>query len=232
MSSNKIMVVDDDPEIREVLSILLSNEGYTVIAAEDGYRAVELVKVERDIDLIVMDIMMPRLSGIEACKIIREESMVPVLFLTAKSHEQDKMEAYTEGGDDYLVKPFSKTELLMKIKSLIRRYKEYVGKPEKKNDSTIGGNIVIDRKTRCAIKEGRYISLTDKEFAIMQFFVQHRGEIVGNKELYEGVWADNYLPSDGNTIMVHILNLRKKLEDNVNQPTLIQTIWGKGYRVD
>ncbi|MCR4712469.1 MAG: response regulator transcription factor [Clostridia bacterium] len=231
MAQNKILIVDDDPDIREVVSILLGSEGYKVVQAENGPAAVEMVYQDRSIDLVIMDIMMPGMSGVEACERIRQRSTVPVLFLTAKSQEQDKVEAYSEGGDDYLVKPFSQTELLMKVKSLLRRYTEYQ-KPQAGQTPSFGDNIRLDGKRRCAIKGDKRIPLTDKEYAIMHFFVEHRGEIVGNKELYEGVWNDSYLPSDGNTVMVHILNLRKKLEEDANHPQIIKTIWGKGYTVE
>ena len=231
MAQNKILIVDDDPDIREVVSILLGSEGYKVVQAENGQAAVEMVYQDRSIDLVIMDIMMPGMSGVEACERIRQRSTVPVLFLTAKSQEQDKVEAYSEGGDDYLVKPFSQTELLMKVKSLLRRYTEYQ-KPQAGQTPSFGDNIRLDGKRRCAIKGDKRIPLTDKEYAIMHFFVEHRGEIVGNKELYEGVWNDSYLPSAGNTVMVHILNLRKKLEEDANHPQIIKTIWGKGYTVE
>lgn len=231
MKERKILIVDDDPNIREVLSILLGSEGYVVEQAEDGTTAIEKIKGDRNFDLVILDIMMPGISGVEACTEIRKCSKVPVLFLTAKSQDQDKVDAYTEGGDDYLVKPFSQTELLMKVKSLIRRYNEYQAAPEEEV-TMLGSNITIDEKTHFAVKEGKKIRLTEKEFAILQYFIDHRGEIVGNKDLYEGVWGESYLPSDGNSIMVHILNLRKKLEDDVNHPTLIKTIWGKGYKVE
>ncbi len=233
MGQNKILIVDDDPDIREVVAILLGSEGYQVIQAENGGTAVELVYSDRTIDLVILDIMMPGVNGIEACEMIRQKSTVPVLFLTAKSQEQDKVDAYTLGGDDYLVKPFSQTELLMKVKSLLRRYKEYqksvIPAP---SVTALSDNVRLDSKRRCAVKDGKPIPLTDKEYAIIRFFVEHRGEIVGNKEIYEGVWNDSYLPSDGNTVMVHILNLRKKLEEDQNHPELIKTIWGKGYKVE
>ena len=125
MMQYKILVVDDDPNIREVLTVLLGSEGYVVDQAENGEIALEKIKEHKQVDLVILDIMMPGMSGVEVCAKIRETSSVPVLFLTAKSQEQDKVEAYSEGGDDYLVKPFSQTELLMKVKSLLRRYKEY-----------------------------------------------------------------------------------------------------------
>ncbi|MGC2873614.1 response regulator transcription factor [Ihubacter sp. rT4E-8] len=232
MNQSKILIVDDDPNIREVLSVLLGSEGYIVSQAEDGTAALEIIHDDKDIDLVILDIMMPGMSGVEVCARIREKSKVPVLFLTAKSQEQDKVDAYTEGGDDYLVKPFSQTELLMKVKSQLRRYTEYQGKAVPKAVPTIGGVISIDAKTRSAIKGDKRIPLTDKEYDILQYFMEHRGEIVENKSLYEGVWNEKYLPSAGNTIMVHVLNLRKKLEEDANNPKLIKTVWGKGYRVE
>lgn len=229
----KILIVDDEPDIREVVSVLLGSEGYRVVQAENGGSAVEMVYADKDIDLVLLDIMMPGMTGVETCEMIRKRSNVPILFLTAKSQDQDKVEAYSGGGDDYLVKPFSQTELIMKVKSLLRRYKEYQ-KPAQSAQSRpmLGNNIFLDPKSRSAVKDDKRIPLTEKEYAIMQYFADHRGEIVGNKDLYEGVWRENYLPSDGNTVMVHILNLRKKLEEDANHPELIKTIWGKGYRVE
>lgn len=233
MVQNKILIVDDDPNIREVLSVLLGSEGYSVEQAEDGSTALEKVNKDKTIDLVILDIMMPGMSGVEVCTKLRETSRVPVMFLTAKSQDQDKVEAYTEGGDDYLVKPFSQTELLMKVKSLLRRYKEYQGNAAPVQASrTIGGNISVDGKTRAAVKDGKKIPLTDKEYDILRYFMEHIGEIVENKDLYEGVWGEKYLPSAGNTIMVHVLNLRKKLEEDANNPKIIKTVWGKGYKVE
>ncbi len=232
MNQNKILIVDDDPNIREVLSVLLGSEGYVVDQAENGDTALEKLGADPSIDLVILDIMMPGMSGVEVCARLRETSKVPVLFLTAKSQDQDKVAAYTGGGDDYLVKPFSQTELLMKVKSQLRRYTEYQGKGVPKTAQTIGGVISIDAKTRSAIKGDKKIPLTDKEYDILQYFMEHRGEIVENKALYEGVWGEKYLPSAGNTIMVHVLNLRKKLEEDANNPKLIKTVWGKGYKVE
>lgn len=233
MEQYRILIVDDDPNIREVLSVLLGSEGYAVTQAENGEAALSIVESGASLDLVILDIMMPGLSGVEVCTRIRQSSSVPVLFLTAKSQDQDKIEAYNQGGDDYLVKPFSQTELLMKVKSLLRRYKEYYDKfPPKAAEPTIGGNISIDRKARAALKDGEKIPLTDKEYDILRYFIEHRGEIVENKSLYEGVWGEKYLPSAGNTIMVHVLNLRKKLEEDVAKPKIIKTVWGKGYKVE
>lgn len=232
MEQNRLLIVDDDPNIREVLSVLLGSEGYQIDQAEDGETALEKIYGGQDLDLVILDVMMPGISGVEVCGRIREKSTVPVLFLTAKSQDQDKVEAYTEGGDDYLVKPFSQTELLMKVKSLLRRYKTYRGKALSEKEETLGGNISIDAKTRSVRKGEQKIGLTEKEFEILLYFHEHRGEVVGNRELYENVWGEKYLLSANNTIMVHVLNLRKKLEEDVNKPKLIKTVWGKGYKVE
>ncbi|WP_027869740.1 response regulator transcription factor [Eubacterium sp. AB3007] len=233
MMDKKILIVDDDPNIREVLAVLLGSDSYDVEAAEDGKQAVDRVTGGGHYDLIILDIMMPNMDGVEACARIREHSSVPILFLTAKDQDQDKVEAYTSGGDDFLVKPFSQTELLMKCKSLIRRHTEY-DKQEKvaSPDEVVVDNLVVDTRTRSARKGDLRINLTDKEFDILRYFIDHKGEVVQNKDLYENVWGESYLPSASNTIMVHVLNLRKKLEDDINKPRIIKTVWGKGYRIE
>lgn len=233
MMDKKILIVDDDPNIREVLAVLLGSDSYDVEAAEDGKQAVDRVTGGGHYDLIILDIMMPNMDGVEACARIREHSSVPILFLTAKDQDQDKVEAYTSGGDDFLVKPFSQTELLMKCKSLIRRHTEY-DKQEKvaSPDEVVVDNLVVDTRTRSARKGDLRINLTDKEFDILRYFIDHKGEMVQNKDLYENVWGESYLPSASNTIMVHVLNLRKKLEDDINKPRIIKTVWGKGYRIE
>lgn len=230
MENNKILIVDDDPDIREVLFVLLSGEGYLADTASDGMSAIEKIKNQKDFSLIILDIMMPGMTGIDTCSEIRNLSDAPVLFLTAKSGEQDKVEAYTSGGDDYLVKPFSKVELLMKVKALLRRYKPEHHDEIRKN--YFNETLFLDEKKKCAAEGEKQIPLTDKEYGILEFFLNHRGEVVEARTLYEGVWNEKYLPSAGNTIMVHILNLRKKLEVNPNKPEIIKTVWGKGYKVE
>lgn len=232
---NKILIVDDDPNIREVLSVLLSSEGYQVTAAENGETALAYVNEGTAWDVVILDIMMPDMDGIEVCRRIRERSSVPVLFLTAKSQDRDKVEAYSTGGDDFLVKPFSQTELLMKLKSLIRRHNEYdrtKSADQEGSSEVLAENVIVDVRTRSVKKNGKWVNLTDKEFDILRYFMEHRGTVVRNKDLYESVWGEPYMTSSGNTIMVHVLNLRKKLEDDVSNPQIIRTVWGKGYRVD
>lgn len=230
----QILVVDDDADIREVLRIHLENKGYLVLEAANGQDAVAAVTGNSDIDLIILDIMMPGLSGIDACTEIRKISSAPVLFLTAKSKESDKTEAYENGGDDYLVKPFSQAELLMKVYSLLRRYVVYKGKGEPvSNVSEIRlQDLLIDTAGRCVYRENQKIELTDTEFQVLMYLVKNKGKAKDAQAIYEGVWNDKFLLSSSNTVMVHILKLRKKLELDFNNPAIIRTVWGKGYQID
>lgn len=226
MSQIRILAVDDEPDLRSLLGILLKNKGYEVLEAASGQEAVELLRSEPRIDLVIMDIMMPGLDGIQACAEIRKFSTVPMLFLTAKSQLSDKAEAYASGGDDYLAKPFSQNELMMKVESLTRRYRVYKGKQEDSAEL----DITLDEGRSCAVRNGQRIDLTDKEFAILRFFYRNRGRTLDVQTVYEGVWGEKYMPSSNNTVMVHILNLRKKLELDPANPKLIRTVWGKGYQ--
>ena len=226
MNTIRILAVDDEPDLRALLRILLKNRGYEVLEAASGQEAVDIVRSEPRIDLVIMDIMMPGLNGVEACAEIRKFSTVPMLFLTAKTQIADKAEAYGSGGDDYLAKPFSQNELMMKVESLTRRYRIYKGK----KDTSVGPDITLDESRSCAIRNGQKIDLTDKEFAILRFFFRNRGKTLDVQTVYEGVWGEKFLPSSNNTVMVHILNLRKKLELDPANPKLIRTVWGKGYQ--
>ena len=226
MSQIRILAVDDEPDLRSLLRILLKNKGYEVLEAASGQEAVELLRSEPRIDLVIMDIMMPGLNGVQACAEIRKFSTVPMLFLTAKSQLSDKAEAYASGGDDYLAKPFSQNELMMKVESLTRRYRVYKGKQEDIADL----DLTLDEGRSCAVRNGQRIDLTDKEFAILRFFFRNRGRTLDVQTVYEGVWGEKYMPSSNNTVMVHILNLRKKLELDPANPKLIRTVWGKGYQ--
>lgn len=231
MPQHKILIADDEPDIRQVLSILLKANGYETVEAEDGFAAVQAMRQDESIDLMILDIMMPGMDGVAACNAIRQFSAVPALFLTARTQDADKAAAYGNGGDDYLGKPFSQNELLMKVGSLIRRWCVYKGK-ERAEDTQSIGNITIDLKARAVFKNGANVGATDREFEILAYFMAHRGVPVDAKTLYENVWHEQHLPSSTNTVMVHILNLRKKLEDDLSSPRLIKTIWGKGYQID
>ncbi len=233
-SIQQILVVDDDVNIREVLRIQLENKGYAVLEAVNGKKAIDAVKKYPDIDLIILDIMMPILSGIDACNELRTITSAPILFLTAKSKVTDKAAAYNNGGDDYLVKPFSQAELIMKVQSLLRRYVVYKGKEELKIHSSELRlqDILIDTVNRLVFRETQKIELTDTEYQVLMYLIRNKGKANDARTIYEGVWNEKFLPNSHNTIMVHILNLRKKLELDYNNPTIIRTIWGKGYQID
>ncbi len=228
----KILIADDEIEIRKVLKLLLENAGYSIIEAQDGQKAVEAVREDREIDLCIMDIMMPSMNGIEATQKIREFSTLPVLFLTAKSLDSDKEAAYSGGGDDYLVKPFSSRELLMKVEALTRRYNTYSAKTAVGEAIRLWGGVVLMPESREVTKNGTSIDVRDKEMDMLIFLAKNRGKVVDSRTLYENVWEEMPLPSSNNTVTVHILNLRRKLEDDPSNPKIIRTVWGKGYQID
>ena len=230
----KILIVDDEREIRGILRILLEKQGYEVLEATNGRAAVKTVEEHADLDLCIMDIMMPQMDGIEATERIRAFSNVPVLFLTAKSLHDDRVKAYASGGDDYLVKPFVAQELLLKVEAMTRRYNSYRQKsvPDSDDVITVSSQVVINTQRREVLKRGQVIDMRDKEYEVLLCLVKHRGAPISPAELYETVWEEMPLPSSGNTVTVHILNLRRKLEDNPSSPKLIRTVWGKGYQID
>jgi DNA-binding response OmpR family regulator len=229
----RILVTDDERDIRQVLKLLLENSGYEVVEASDGAMAVDIIMEDSSIDLCIMDVMMPRMNGVDATKEIRRFSTVPVLFLTAKSLESHKEAAYSGGGDDYLVKPFSSRELMMKVEALTRRYNNYSAKEIVGGEAIrLWGGVVLFPETREVTKNGVPIDVRDKEMDVLIYLAKHRGNVINPRDLYEAVWEEMPLASSNNTITVHILNLRRKLEDNPSSPKLIRTIWGRGYQID
>lgn len=228
----KILIVDDESDIRKVVRLLLQSKGYSVIEASNGMSALQTVENE-SIDMIIMDIMMPHMSGIEATAEIRRFTMAPVLFLTARSMDNDKEQAYRSGGDDYLVKPFSSSELLLKVESLLRRYIIYKGRDEVQSGTvTLPGGVEVDIEHRTVRKNGENPGLRDKEREIFFYLFEHRGEVVSSDALFEAVWGEKALPSSANNVMVNMLGIRKKLEDDPSTPQIIKTVWGKGYRFE
>lgn len=224
-----ILVVDDEQDIRRIIRILLESSGYQVAEAPNGLAAVEYIRQQPNVDLVLMDIMMPGLNGIEASRAIRERCSAPILFLTAKTQERDKLEAYQAGGDDYLAKPFSHAELMMKVESLLRRYRVYKGKT---SGQLLRADVMLDEPGRRVLRGGRPVELTETEFEILCFLAARRGSVVSVEQIYEGCRHEKYMPSSTNTVMVHIVNLRKKLEEDPANPRLIRTVWGKGYQID
>ena len=238
----KILVVDDNSEIREVINILLSGEGYEIEEAADGIQAVQKIRGS-EYDLVILDVMMPGLNGYQTCMEIRKNSNAPVLFLSARSQVEDKTMGFSSGGDDYLPKPFSYNELVGRVKALVRRYQIYKGKGEEENGKT---DIVekeretiielpglrIEKKQERVFREGVELELTDIEFAILCLLAENRRQIFSAQRIYESIWQESYYYGAANTVMVHIRNLRGKIERNPHEPEIIRNIWGKGYRCE
>ena len=227
MNMNKILIADDEPEIREVLRMMLESEGYDIVEACNAQEAVDRTE---GADLVILDILMPGESGIQACTKIREKSNVPILFLTAKSGEHDKVLGFSAGGDDYLVKPFSYMELLSRVKALIRRYRVYQKSEDKAEKMIFYRDLTIDTELQSVTDNGKKISLTEMEYQILLLLVSNPRKIFSVKEIYEQVWKEDFFPSSGNTVMVHIRNIRRKLEKE-GEP-YIQNVWGRGYCVN
>lgn len=228
IEQSHILIVDDDPDIRKVLEILLK-EKYFVSQAADGPSAIACLRANPQIDLVILDVMMPGMSGYDVCAELRKISNVPILFLTARTAEDDRLTAYSSGGDDFLSKPFSPGELTAKVVSLLRRYREYRGKPD------IGlslGELEVDLASRSVKRLGVPVALTDTEYSILEYMLKNRGRTVTASELYEAVWKEKFLAGSGNTVMVHVLNLRRKIEESPSSPKIIRTVWGKGYQID
>ena len=226
----KILIIEDDADIREGVRILLEGEGYFVSEAENGRKGLELLKEEPD--LVILDVMMPGMSGLKTCEEIRKISYVPVLFLTAKSQESDKLIGLMAGGDDYLAKPFSYSELLGRVKALIRRWKIYRGKEEPEQEQRyieLAGIRLNEEFNEVSVK-GTNVEFSDIEYNILRLLMKYPGKIFSAQNLYESVWNEPYFYNCNSTVMVHIRRLRVKIEEDPKNPKLILTVWGKGYR--
>lgn len=228
--NEKIMVVDDHDDIREVIHVLLTNEGYQIIEAKNGKEALELL--DDSIDLIILDVMMPEMNGYQVCLLMREKTNAPILFLTAKGQESDKKLGFSSGGDDYLTKPFSYNELNVRVKALLRRYHVYQGKKEEAKAIIRLNDLEIDQEHKEVYLNKNKLSLTDIEYEILDYLVLNRKQVISASQLFETIWHENYYYGANNTIMVHIRNLRKKIEEDPQNPRIIKTVWGKGYYID
>lgn len=231
MDAKKILFADDDPEIRTVVRVLLESEGYQVIEAGTGEEAVRLA--DDTLDLIILDVMMPGKNGVSACMEIRQKLTVPILFLTARTQDSDKTVGFGAGADDYLAKPFSYAELTARVKALIRRYHVYKGKEEERQEGVLTiRELTVDRSRNEVTRAGKEILLTDLEYRILLLLAENRGRIFTIEHIYESVWEEPFFYSANNTVMVHIRNLRKKLEADPKNPSYVVNVWGKGYRVE
>ncbi|MCF0123358.1 MAG: response regulator transcription factor [Ruminiclostridium sp.] len=226
-----ILVVDDDPEIREIVRILLESDGYLPIEAQDGHAA--LSALSDSVDLVILDIMMEGMSGYQVCSKIRERSNVPILFLTAKSKDSDLTLGFSVGADDYLAKPFSYAELLARVKGLLRRYKTYKGKDTRNERAPLEhAGLVVYQDRNEVRQDGRELNLTEKEYQLLKLMLRYRGKLFSAQNLYESIWDEPFLYSSNNTVMVHIRRLREKIEADPQEPAIIKTVWGKGYRIE
>lgn len=228
---NRILVVDDDHEIRELLELMLTNDGFQVETYANGYEA--LNEFDTRFDLAILDIMMPEIDGIKLCRKIRDEHQIPIIFLTAKENEEDVVLGFSVGADDYIMKPFSYLELSVRVKALLRRYCNYGSKPQNPQDEILHEQqISLNRKTNEVYKNNVLLDLTEREYRILRLLLSNPGRIYTIEQLFEIVWEDTYFYSCSNTVMVHIRNLRKKIEDEPNKPKIIKNVWGKGYKYD
>lgn len=226
-----ILVADDTAEIREVLRVLLESEGYNVVEAVDGQDAVN--KVDENTSLIILDIMMPIKDGYKACTEIREKTMAPILFLTAKTEDQDKTMGFCLGGDDYMVKPFSFSEIVARVRALLRRYYIYRNSDDADGTKVIKiGNLLIDTDKNSVTVGGNEVILTDIEYNILLLLASNRKKIFTNENIYESIWNEMYIYSASNTVTVHIRKLRSKIEEDPQNPKYIKTVWGRGYRIE
>ena len=231
MAAKKILFADDDPEIRSVVRVLLESEGYEIVEAANGEEAVRLA--DETMDLIILDVMMPCKNGILACVEIRQRLTVPILFLTARTQDSDKTVGFGAGADDYLAKPFSYAELAARVKALIRRYHVYKGKEEPADDGVISvRDLSVHRFGGQVFRGEEEIRLTDLEYRILLLLASNRGKIFTIENIYESVWGEPFFYSDTNTVMVHIRNLRRKLEIDPKNPSYVVNVWGKGYRIE
>ena len=233
MEKGMILLVEDDGDIREGVRVLLESEGYKVYEAESGSQALEMVN--GDTDLIILDIMMPGISGIRTCEEIRKTYNVPILFLTAKARESDKLLGLMAGGDDYLPKPFSYGELLGRVKALLRRYQVYQGKGAGNSGEDSSWlqwkEIRLDLGFNQVWVEDKEVDLSELEYQILRLLTEHPNKIFSAQNIYESVWKEPYFYGSNNTVMVHIRKLRVKIEKDPQEPKRICTVWGKGYRI-
>ena len=226
-----ILVADDDPDIAELIEIHLVSDGYRVFKAYDGKEAVQ-VFVREDIDLAILDIMMPEMDGIQVCERIRETSTIPVIMLSAKDSELDKISGLGNGADDYVTKPFNTLELVARVKSQLRRYQNF-GKKDMSRHSGIVEleNLTVNKATHTVEAFGKQVSLTPLEFEILYLLASHPGQVFGTDEIFESVWKEKSFEMS-NTVMVHIRRLREKLGQDSHHTQIIKTVWGVGYKIE
>lgn len=223
-----ILVVDDDREIVDSISIFLSAEGYGVLKAYDGIEALDMLS-ENDVQLILLDIMMPKLDGIKTLMKLRETKNIPVIMISAKSEDADKIFGLTAGADDYITKPFNPSELMARVKSQIRRYTKLGAMQEKTGRFTIDG-LCVGTESKTVTVDGDEVRLTPSEYKILELLCRNRGKVFSADEIYRRVWNEDAIVGD-NTIAVHIRHIREKIEINPKTPKYLKVVWGIGYKI-
>ena len=226
-----ILVVDDDREIVGAIEIYLKKEGYNIIKAYNGNEALEKVK-ENEIHLIILDIMMPEKDGLETLEELRKDKSIPVILLSAKSEDYDKIGGLNQGADDYITKPFNPLELIARVNSQIRRYVS-LGAMEKKDNKQIyrTGELILDDETKKVTVDGKEVKLTATEFNILKFLLKNKGKVYSIPQIYENVWNEESYGAE-NIIAVHIRHIREKIEINPKEPRYLKVIWGIGYKIE
>lgn len=231
--SAKIVVVDDEKEIADLITLYLANEGYEVHTFYNGTDTLQYLEKETP-DLAILDVMLPDRNGFSICQKIRENQNFPIIMLTAKDEEIDKITGLTLGADDYMTKPFRPLELIARVKAQLRRFTRYnnMQTPEEDKDTiSISGLVISKRDHTCTLDE-RPLSLTPTEFSILWSLCKNRGQVVSSDRIFYDVWGEKYYTSSNNTIMVHIRHLREKMHDSSEKPRYIKTVWGVGYKIE
>lgn len=224
-----VLIVDDEADIVNALKIYLSSEGYTLLEAYTGKQALQILQ-ENDVDLILLDIMMPEMDGITVTSKVREISNVPIIILSAKSEDSDKVLGLNIGADDYITKPFNPAEVIARVRSQLRRYTRLGGQIRKQDVLSIG-SIVLDDGGKSVTVDDEPVSLTPVEFGILRLLMQNPGKVFSSQEIYEAVWKDVPFGSEG-VVAVHIRHLREKIEINPSEPRYIKVVWGQGYKME
>ncbi len=227
-----VLVVDDDKEIVKAIEIYLSKEGYNILKAYNGKQALEILKENKDIHLIILDIMMPEMDGIETANTIRKDSAIPIIMLSAKSEDYDKIEGLNCGADDYVTKPFNPLELIARVNSQIRRY-THLGSIAQKDEKNVyhSGGLYINDETKIVTVDGNEVKLTPTEYNILKFLTKNKGNVYSIEKIYKNVWEEECYGAE-NIIAVHIRHIREKIEINPREPKYLKVIWGIGYKIE
>ena len=228
---DKILIVDDEQEIADLVSLYLTNEGFQVFKFFNGTDAWNCIQSEK-LDLAILDVMLPDMSGFQLCQKLREEHQYPVIMLTAKGEEIDKINGLALGAADYITKPFLPLEMVARVKAQLRRYKRYNAGADNEDDVITYSGLVLNIRTHeCSLNE-KPLSLTPTEFSILRILCQKKGEVVSSEELFHEIWGNEYFSKSNNTITVHIRHLREKMGDSFENPKYIKTVWGCGYKIE